>query len=199
MTENNDSIPTSYLLPVVILDASILYPVTLRDLLMWLAVSGTYDAHWTERIQNEWTLNLLEDQPNLTAQRLERTKRLMDEALPSAFVTGYEAMIDRLELPDPDDCHVLAAAIHTEAQIIVTKNLRDFPPSTLEPFGVRALHPDDFALTLVRSDPEGVLRAISGQRENFKHPPLTRAEYLNRLQRQELTGFTAWLSAHLSA
>lgn len=101
-------------LKVALLDANVLYPITLRDLLMWLAVSGTYDAHWTERIQQEWTRNLLADQPNLTAQQLERTKRLMNIALPSALVTGYETMIDRLELPDPDDRHVLAAAIHSK-------------------------------------------------------------------------------------
>lgn len=121
----------------------------------------------------------------------------MDQALPGALVTGYEALIDDLELPDADDRYVLAAAIHTEAQLIITLNLRDFPPSILEPFGVRAIHPDDFALMLAQSDAEGVLRAVSGQRENFKQPPLTRAEYLERLERQGLAGFVAWLTAHL--
>lgn len=184
-------------LTVALLDANVLYPTTLRDLLMWLAISGTYDAHWTGRIQNEWTRNLLADQPQLTAQRLERTKTLMDQALPGALVTGYEAIIDNLKLPDADDRHVLAAAIHTEAQLIVTLNLRDFPPSTLEPFGVRALHPDDFVLMLAYNDPTGVLRAASAQRENFKQPPLTRAEYLERLGRQGLTRFARWLEIYL--
>ena len=184
-------------LKVALLDANVLYPTTLRDLLMWLAVSGTYDAHWTVRIQHEWTRNLLTDQPQLTAQRLERTKHLMDQALPSALVAGYEAIIDDLELPDADDRHVLAAAIHTEAQLIVTLNLRDFPPSALEPFGIRALHPDDFALSLTESDAEGVLRAVSAQRANFKQPLLTRAEYLERLERPGLTKFSAWLETNL--
>ena len=184
-------------LRVALLDANVLYPTTLRDLLMWLAVSGTYDAHWTQRIQDEWTRNLLADQPQLTAGRLERTKTLMDQALPGALVTGYETLIEHLELPDADDRHVLAAAIHTEAQIIVTLNLRDFPPPSLEPFGVRALHPDDFALMLAQNDPAGVLRAVSAQRQNYKRPPLTRDYYLERLERQGLAGVAAWLAARL--
>ena len=186
-------------LSVALLDANVLYPTTMRDLLMWLAVTKTYDAHWTERIQNEGTRNLLLDQPQLTTQRLERTKHLMDQALPGALVTGYEDRMDDLELPDMNDRHVLAAAIHSEAQIIVTLNLRDFPPSALEPYGIRALHPDDFALALTERDPDGVLRAVNGQRENFKQPPLTRVEYLERLRRQGLTGFTDWLMAHSPA
>jgi hypothetical protein len=183
---------------VAVLDANVLYPTTLRDLLMWLAVTGTYDAHWTETIQNEWTRNLLEDQPDLTAQRLERTRRLMHLALPGALVTGYEAHMDSLDLPDTDDRHVLAAAIRCEAQVIVTTNLRDFPSAILEPFAIRALHPDAFALHLTEHDPEGVLRAIAGQRGNFRHPPLTRGEYLERLHRQGLRAFTAWLESRLA-
>jgi hypothetical protein len=137
----------------------------------------------------------LSDQPHLNAEQLERTKRLMNITLPGALVTDYEAIMDRLELPD-DDRHVLAAAIHAEAEIIVTKNLRDFPLSTLEPFGIRALHPDEFTLVLAESDAAGILRATSAQQNNFKQPPLTRDEYLERLQRQGLTQFTAWLAAH---
>jgi hypothetical protein len=121
----------------------------------------------------------------------------MESALPSELVTDYEALMNDLELPDPDDRHVVAAAIYTEAQVIVTLNLRDFPPSSLEPLGVRAIHPDDFAISLTESDAEGVLRAVSAQFENFKQPPLTRADNLERLERQGLVGFAAWLEEHL--
>jgi PIN domain len=178
-------------LPIAVLDANVLYPTTLRDLLMWLAVTGTFDAYWTAAIQFEWTLNLLEHQPHLTPERLECTRDFMDVALPGALVTGYEAHIEALDLPGADDHHVLAATIQCEAQVIVTTNLRDSPASTLEGFGIRAIRPDAFTLNLTTQNLEGVLRSVARQRGNFKHPPLTRAEYLERLHRQGLRAFTA--------
>ena len=68
----------------------------------------------------------------------------MDENINDALVSGYEHIVDQLTLPDADDRHVLAAAIHDGANIIVTVNLRDFPADTLATHGITALHPDTF-------------------------------------------------------
>lgn len=108
-------------------DANVLYPSGLRNFLMHLAVTGIFRAHWSAQVHEEWIGNLLKNRPDLTRAKLERTRHLMDNALPDALVTGYEQLIDSIELPDRNDRHVLAAAIRCGASVIVTVNLRDFP------------------------------------------------------------------------
>jgi len=127
---------------VAVLDACILYPPALRDLFMWLAAAIVYQPRWTEAIHAEWIRNVLADNPETTLAQLERTRRLMDRINEECLVTGYEKHIPALILPDPDDRHVLAAAIVSKASIIVTFNLSDFPPSALKPHRIRAVHPE---------------------------------------------------------
>jgi predicted nucleic acid-binding protein len=103
-----------------VLDANILYPAPLRDLFIRLAQAGLMRAKWTHAIHDEWMRNVLKDNPHLSAERLARTRTLMDEAIRDCLVTGHEELIASLSLPDPDDCHVLAAAIHAGAEVIVT-------------------------------------------------------------------------------
>jgi hypothetical protein len=110
------------------LDASVLYPALLRNLLMRLAVDDLYRAFWSRRVQDEWTQALFRDRPHLTFARISRTRRLMDDAIENATVSGFESLIDTLVLPDADDRHVPAAAIHCGARVLVTANLRHFPP-----------------------------------------------------------------------
>ena len=100
---------------IAVYDACVLYPAPLRDLLMHLALTGLFQAKWTDRIHEEWTRNLLEDRPELGREKLERVRRLMDAHAEDCLVTGYEGLIGPLSLPDPDDRHVLAAAIHAKA------------------------------------------------------------------------------------
>jgi predicted nucleic acid-binding protein len=184
---------------IAVLDANVLYPTTLRDLLIWLAVSETFDAHWTLQITNEWVGNLLEDRADISATRLKRTLLLMENALPDAKIFGYERHTKGLSLPDENDCHVLAAAIEINASVIVTQNLRDFPTAVLEPLGISALHLDDFVCALKESNQLAVLKAIAGQRANFKNPPLTLEEYFERLSSQALPKFVLWLRTMLTA
>ena len=106
-------------------------------------------ARWTETIHEEWIRKVLEDNPRLSAERLARTRTLMNEAVRDCLVTGYEDLIESLSLPDPDDRHVLAAAIRASAGIIVTYNLTDFPAETLARFDIEAQHPDDFLVGLL--------------------------------------------------
>jgi hypothetical protein len=94
-------------------------------------------------VYEEWKRNLLKNRPDLTREKLERTRQLMDKAAPDALVTGYEHLIPGLVLPDEADRHVLAAAIRSGASLIVTCNLADFPPEALSPFDIEAQHPDE--------------------------------------------------------
>jgi len=119
-------------------DANVLYPSGLRNFLMHLALTSSFRAHWSADVHEEWMRNLLKNCPDLTREKLERTRHLTDRALPDALVTGYEQLIDLIELPDRDDRHVLAAAIRCGASVIVTLNLGDFPSQALGTFSIEA-------------------------------------------------------------
>ncbi|MDU9390975.1 PIN domain-containing protein [Pseudomonas sp. zfem002] len=167
-------------------DANVLYPAPLRDFLMRLALTGAYRARWSALIHDEWKRNLLLNRTDLTAEQLNRTSELMDQAIPDALVTDYEAIVAGLELPDQDDRHVLAVAIKCSASAIVTFNLKDFPKASLEPFGIEALHPDDFIADLWDLDQAAVLEAARRQRAALKNPPHSVREYLDKLLQQKL-------------
>src|SRR5690606_9653017 len=114
----------------VIYDANVLYPAPLRSVLMFLAQTDLFRARWTLDIHEEWIRNLLLKRPDLSRKKLEWLRDMMIEAVPDSLVTGYEPAIDGLEVPDPDDRHVLAAALRANAEIIGTANLKDFPQTT---------------------------------------------------------------------
>ncbi len=175
----------------VILDACVLYPAPLRDVLLELSVEGIYRARWTERIHKEWMSNLRKVRPDLKPENLQRTRLLMDQAVPGCLVTGYEILIDGLRLPDPDDRHVLAAALVAGAEVIVTFNGKDFPGKTLVPYGIEARHPDEFLMSLLAMARDPVCQAIKRLRARLKKPPMTVEEYLACLERQGLPGFVA--------
>ena len=154
---------------------------------MYLALTGLFRAKWSAAVHEEWICALLRHRPDLSREKLERTRRLMDAHASDALVTGYEDLIDGLQLPDPDDRHVLAAAIRGGAGVIVTLNLRDFPAKILEPFGIEPLHPDEFILQLLDLAPGLVAAAARDHRESLKNPPKTIEEYLHALEAQGLT------------
>jgi hypothetical protein len=177
-------------------DACVLYPAPLRDFLMWLGLSGRFRARWSSQIHDEWKRSLLRDRPDLTAEQLNRTSALMDQAIPDALVAGHEAIAENLRLPDPGDRHVLAAAIRCGASVIVTFNEKDFPADALEPFGIEAQHPDLFIDNLFDLDPAAVIAAAQRQRSQLKSPPMTVDAYLDVLLRQGLAQTTQALSGY---
>ena len=139
---------------IVLYDACVLYPAPLRDLLVRLALADLFQARWTAEIHDEWTRNVRANRPDISPASLVRCRELMDQHVPDCLVTGYESLIPTLSLPDPDDRHVLAAAIHGRAGLIVTFNLKDFPSSVLEPYGVQAIHPDEFVVRFLDEQPD---------------------------------------------
>ncbi|WP_348266177.1 PIN domain-containing protein [Edaphobacter sp. DSM 109919] len=167
-------------------DANVLYPSGLRNFLMHLSLTGIFRAHWSPEVHDEWIRNLLKNRPDITRDKLERIRRLMDQAAPDALVTGYEPLIESIELPDPDDRHVLAAAIRCGASVIVTLNLSDFPNAALADFGIEAQHPDEFVLSLIETFPALVLEAARTHRASLRNPSKTPDEYLADLNTQEL-------------
>lgn len=184
--------------PSVFLDASALYPSLLRNILMRLALRNLFRAFWSERVQDEWTRAVLRDRPHLRPERLERTRRLMDENINDASVGGYEHLIETLTLPDADDRHVLAAAIHCGASVIVTANLRDFPNDVLALHGIEAHHPDAFLFALFKTAPNDVLAALRELRCDFEKPAMTPAALLAAMSRQGLPASADVLAAFSS-
>lgn len=171
---------------VVVYDACVLYPAPLRDFLVRLATTRLFAARWTDQIHDEWIRNVLAKRQDLSQAQLERTRDLMNDAIPDCLVTGYERLIPSLELPDPDDRHVLAAAIVAQAQMIVTFNLRDFPQQRLDEFGIEAIHPDRFIDCQMDLREAAVITAARAQRQSLKNPPCTAEELLDTLAAQGL-------------
>lgn len=175
------------------LDANVLYRAAIRNLLMRLALLGAFRARWSAGVHEEWIRSVLANRPDLTRAQLERTRQLMDAHAPESLVSGYEPLIGTLTLPDPDDRHVLAAAITGQTTVIVTFNLADFPAASLRPHGIEAWHPDRFITHLLDQQPDTVCADARQHRASLKNPPKTVAEYLATLERQGLPGTTARL------
>ena len=161
-------------------------PSLLRDILIRIAIAGAVRAHWTEQILDEVFRNLHTNRPDLDVDALDRTRTLMNDAVRDAQVTGFEYLIDELELPDPDDRHVLAAAIHARASVIVTANLKDFPTEDLFQYGMTAQHPDAFLASRFDDDPVIVVDAMKRISAASRRPRLAIADLIDRLDASAL-------------
>ncbi|MXX44639.1 MAG: PIN domain-containing protein [Acidimicrobiia bacterium] len=170
---------------VVVYDANVLYPVELRDFLIRLANIGLFRAKWTDQILDETFGAIVANRPEL-AERLAGTRQQMDEAVADAIVTGYEPLVSSLDLPDLDDRHVLAAAIRSHAQVIVTFNLGDFPQRQLDPYDIEAQGPDEFALNVFGLAPALVEGVIAQQASDLTNPRISFQELLTRLETRGL-------------
>lgn len=180
---------------IAVLDACVLYPVPMRDLLLSLASAGLYKPKWSALIQDEWSRNLLANRFDLTVAQLQRTARMMNTAFPDADVEGYEVFIPTLALPDPDDRHVLAVALRSQADVIVTANLKDFPAPYIRTFDIEVQHPDDFICNLINLNPAKALAAFLQQVARLKNPPIAAAQVLNTLRKSSLPASAARLEA----
>jgi len=149
---------------------------------MRLALGEIVRAHWTDAIHDEWMRNVHTDYPDITMANLRRIRKLMDEALPDALVSGFEDRIDALSLPDSSDRHVLAAAIHVDADHIMTFNTRDFPASALAPHDLEATEPDALVSGLFAQVPEAVVEVAATHRRSLTQLSKTVDEYLDLLQ-----------------
>ena len=181
----------------VLYDANVLHPPGTRDLLIRLGQTGLFRARWTEQILDEMISSIRRRRPDLDKQRLARTQKLMCEAVPNCLVTGYESLIDGLTLPDPDDRHVLAAALRCSAQVIVTSNLSDFPASALERFNIEAQSPDQFVLDLVDLAPGRVASVVQEQSAALRNPERTVEDLLDSLSDNGLPRTVAALRSSL--
>ena len=175
---------------VALLDANVLFPFRKRDILLRFHHAGLFRARWTERILDEWTLNLLDQKPHLESS-VRSQRHAMHKHFAEALVTGYEPLIETLGLPDANDRHVLAAAIRCGAQYIITDNLADFPIEVLGPLDIEAIDADGFlswTFDLYPSESLGVLRIL---RDAYSNPPFTPSEFVRDLAAKGLPRLAA--------
>ncbi|AFT99132.1 PIN domain-containing protein [Nocardia brasiliensis] len=180
---------------VVVYDANVLYGNALRDLLIRIAMSGSVQAKWTDKILDEALASLADKRPDIPTPKLTRLRGLMNKAVPDSLVYGYEPLIEGLKLPDPDDRHVLAAAIAVGAQVIVTSNLADFPSDALAPWNIEAQSPDDFLLDQIDFDDRVVWACIQQIADSHINPPETVEDVLDALDSAGLVEAVAALRA----
>ncbi|MCP1778800.1 MULTISPECIES: PIN domain-containing protein [Bradyrhizobium] len=169
----------------MVFDANVLYGSRIRSLLMELTMSGLFRAKWTADIHREW-MTAINRNTGIEIARLQKIKDDMDRAVPDALVTGYEGLIPALDLPDPDDRHVLAAAIRCGASAIVTFNETDFPPAALTSYGIHTKHPDHFIQDVDGLDPGVVAEAAKADRLHYQNPPLSVGEYIDGIRSANL-------------
>lgn len=142
-----------------VLDANVLFPTVLREILIDCAKQGLFVPLWSRRILDEWrhaAARLGHDQDQIAGAEIA----LIVDAFPGAMTAhdGVQAM--DLDLPDPADRHVIESALAGRADHVVTANLRDFPRYLMQRLGLRALHPDAFLLDLSQNDPSAVVLAV---------------------------------------
>lgn len=176
-----------------VLDTNVIYPVIIRDLLFWFAYYDLYTPKWSEHIFDEWKKVMIqkgvsEDEAN---KRIEKANL----AFPDALVQNYKGLIRHLELPDEDDRHVLAAAIKTNANLIVTNNIKDFPEAYLQSFSLNIKTADDFLPDIIDLNQEQAIAAFKEMVLNKKNPQLDEFEVLNQLRNAGLKDTANYLHA----
>ena len=176
-----------------VLDANVIYPAFLRDVLLRLAASNLYHPRWTARIHDEWIRNVIHNRPDLSPTAFARIRAQMDAHFSGALVTGFEALERHFEGVHKDDRHVAAAALKAGADRIITQNLKDFSAEALKPHGIVAIHPDDFVCDLIRMDPVTTRGVLEAHRVVLQRPPHDPAEYASAFVRAGLRKAAALL------
>lgn len=183
--------------PVAVYDACVLYPFHLRNVLIQCAFDGLVEARWTDDIHDEWIRNLAANTPPLSSERLIATRDRMKVVLPDADVANYRGFIPDLRLPDPDDRHVLAAAIAGKASLIVTWNLKDFPAKDLASHGVTSQSPDAFLTDLHAAFPDALISSVKRARHNLRKTMPSVDAFIDGLQQSGLKTFAALLRQNI--
>ncbi len=178
-----------------VLDTNVVFPIVIRDLLFWLAYYELYTPKWSAHIFDEWKDVML--RKDVSVVEAEKRIQRANKAFPDALVKNYEVLIEHLNLPDPRDCHVLAAAIKTNANVIVTNNLKDFPAEYLTSFGLTAKSADDFLTDIIDLNPEQAILAFKEMVLNRRNPAMNEFEVLDSLRNSGLTDTANYLHALL--
>jgi len=183
-------------LPRAFLDTNVLYPLVIRDILLWFAFEELFVPFWSNDVMKEWSRVMMRN--GLTQVEAKRRMHMVQEAFPFAMVRGYKSLVDQFHLPDANDRHVLAAAGLVGADFIVTENLKDFPKSALSSFGIVALNADAFLVGLIQKNPTKALRSFKQMVKQRKRPTQSTQEVVQSLRSHGLKQTAELLQAMIS-
>jgi predicted nucleic acid-binding protein len=172
----------------VICDANILFRFHISHILTFMAVRRLINAKWTKEIQQEWLDNIAEKRPADLAG-CKRRCSAMNSALPEAMVTGYDYRISTIAFEDPDDRHVIAAALHVRASGIVTRDTAHFTPESMAPFGLKVVDPDELLVACHDWFPQDCIRTVEEARLSLTVTKPSLDQYLETLESQDLPEF----------
>lgn len=170
------------MLKVALLDADCLHKLYLRGILLWLADQGAYEPCWTKEILEETVQSLVERFPS-QEPRLRKQINSIAVGFPEAEIVGYGDLVGTLNCPDPNDEHVLAAAITRKAAKLVTMNVKDFPIDTKSKYEIEIVHPDDFLLELALESREVFLAATGCWIAGYSRPKVSVEQMAQALTR----------------
>lgn len=168
---------------IIFCDASVLYQAQIRDLLLEICVHhDLFRLRWSQQVQDEW-INKLSELNHKARARLEKTRKRMEDAVSECLVSNYSSIEDSLQLPDLNDRHVLAAAIHSGSELLLTENLRDFPESILSTYNITAVAVDELISALVEQYQEVLFEALRTIIKRLRNPPMTIENWCLRMER----------------
>jgi predicted nucleic acid-binding protein len=167
--------------PSAVLDANVLFPFQLRNLLLHLAAEGQFQPLWSDEIVAEF-LRALRRDAGLTEAQCAHLSSQMRAYFPHARREGHDDVAKGIPLPDEGDRHVIALAMFHEAEFIVTRNLRHFPTAVLLPLGIEPVDPQTFVEILFAVSPAAVIRAAELHRCSLRKHPLPPDAYLESLR-----------------
>lgn len=176
-----------------VLDTNVIYPIEIRDLLFWFAHYELFTPKWSVHIFEEWEEVMR--RKGISQNEIEKRLKNAQLAFPDALVKNYESLVGSLELPDEKDNHVLAAAIKTNANLIVTNNLKDFPQEYLSTFGLSSKSADDFITDTIDLNIELAVVAFRDLVLNRLNPNMDEYEILERLRGNGLNETADYLHA----
>lgn len=180
-----------------VIDANVFYSAFQRDLLWNLVVLRVFQPKWTLEIEAEWTRSLLANRPDLSEDRISRTKLLLRKHGWDWQIVAKPSITSIPELPDAKDQHVLAAAIHATADYIITANIKDFPAALMTDFSVKAVTLDEFLTYIERIKPNDVRQGILTHLETLQPYRISAPEYSALLVKNNLVMFHAKVMDYL--
>lgn len=178
-----------------VLDTNVVYPAIVRDILFWFAYYDFYTPKWSEHIFEEWKRVMIEK--GVSVEEANKRISKANSAFPDALVQNYKGLINHIEFSDKDDRHVLAAAIKTNANLIVTNNIKHFPEEYLQSFSLNAKTADDFLTDIIDLNQKQAVAAFKEMVLNKKNPKQDEFEVLNMLRNAGLKDTANYLHALL--
>lgn len=176
-----------------VLDTNIIFPIVIRDLLFWFAFYELYTPKWSKNIFDEWERVMIER--GVGKEMAKKQVNRANLAFPDAMVMGYEELMVKLNLPDENDKHVLAAAIKANADIIITNNIKDFPQQYIASFGLNVINADDFLTEIIDLNHDLALKAFKEMVSHKKKPEMNEFQVLKMLENNGLINTADYLKS----